>query len=311
MNRRDMLVRSGAAALTLGLYRFPLGWAAGRAEAKRVMVFTRSQGFEHSVVKKGRGGEEPLVHKVVTAMGKKHGFEVHCTKDGRELIPENFAKYDVFLFETTGDLTRDGGDGTPPMPKESKAAFIKAIADGKGYVGCHCASDTFHSPNYLSGKRWINDEAEKVDPYIAMVGGEFGGHGAQQKSKMRVVDPSFPATKDLADFDRNEEWYSLKNFAPDMHVLLVQETEGMKGLDYQRPSFPATWARMHGKGRVFYTSMGHREDVWESDLFQNILLGGMSWASGNVDADVSPNLEKAAPKATTLPVEPAAKNKKK
>jgi type 1 glutamine amidotransferase len=58
---------------------------------------------------------------------------------------------------------------------------------------------------------------------------------------------------------------------------------------------------MHEKGRVFFTSMGHREDVWESKLFQDVLLGGLSWALGNVKADLKPNLTQAAPNASVLP----------
>jgi type 1 glutamine amidotransferase len=99
----------------------------------------------------------------------------------------------------------------------------------------------------------------------------------------------------------HEEWYSLKDYANNLHVLLVQDTEGMKGAPYQRGPYPATWARVHGRGRVFYTSMGHREDVWTNPTFQSILLGGMSWAVRNVDADVSPNLEKAAPHYSEIP----------
>ena len=64
------------------------------------------------------------------------------------------------------------------MPPEGKTAFLKAIAEGKGFVGCHCASDTFHTP----GKRDENQERDKLDPYIAMLGGEFIVHGAQQKA---------------------------------------------------------------------------------------------------------------------------------
>ena len=47
--------------------------------------------------------------------------------------------------------------------------------------------------------------------------------------------------------------------------------------------------------RVFYTSMGHREDVWTNPLFQQVLLGGLSWAAGNVEADVKPNLMEVCP----------------
>ena len=75
----------------------------------------------------------------------------------------------------------------------------------------------------------------------------------------------------------------------------------MQGIEYQRPPYPATWARMHGKGRVFYTSMGHREDVWTSPIFQDILTGGIAWALGDAKADVTPNLAQAAPRASENP----------
>ncbi|MEI6862357.1 MAG: ThuA domain-containing protein, partial [Verrucomicrobiota bacterium] len=67
---------------------------------------------------------------------------------------------------------------------------------------------------------------------------------------------------------------------------------------------PSTWARMQGKGRVFYTSMGHRDDVWTNPAFQSVLLGGINWATGRVDADVTPNLDKVAPKANELQAAP-------
>jgi type 1 glutamine amidotransferase len=102
-------------------------------------------------------------------------------------------------------------------------------------------------------------------------------------------------------FDLTDEWYSLKNFASNMHVLLVQETAGMTGAPYQRPAYPATWAKMHGTGRVFYTSMGHREDVWENPIFQDILFGGISWAVRNVNSRTAPNISKITPDCGTMP----------
>ena len=68
----------------------------------------------------------------------------------------------------------------------------------------------------------------------------------------------------------------------------------------RRPPFPSTWARMHGKGRVFFTAMGHREDVWTSKPFGQVLLGGFSWAMGHTDADITPNIDKVTPKASQL-----------
>jgi type 1 glutamine amidotransferase len=298
INRRELLRLAGGAAAALGASSFPFAWTAPDPEKKKkLLMFTRSQAFEHSVVKRGKDGELSLAEKIVTELGKKHGFEVTCSKDGRDFLPDNIAKFDAFLFETTGDLTKEGGtDNNPAMPPEGKKAFLDAIAAGKGFVGCHCASDTFHS----AGKREENQERDKLDPYIAMLGGEFIVHGAQQTAKMKVTDDSFPGAKGLKDFEKNEEWYALKNFAPDLHVILVQGTEGMKGAMYERPDFPATWARKHEKGRVFYTSMGHREDVWESEVMQNLLAGALSWVYGNVDVDIKPNIDTVAPKSSQL-----------
>jgi len=301
LNRRDLLRHGGLAALALGAARFPLGWTRAADPAKkRVLMYTRSEGYEHDVVKR-KGDKLSLAENIVTDLGAKHGVEVQCEKDGRVFESKDFPKFDAFVFETQGNLLGEKSkDGYPPMSEAGKKALLKAVAEGKGFVGSHCASDTFHSPGFPNN-RWENQEPDKMDPYIRMLGGEFCKHGDQQKAFMRVADPNFPGLKGVKDFDLLEEWYSLRNFAPDLHVILVQDTMGMKNFDYERPNFPATWARMHEKGRVFYTSMGHREDVWQNKVFQDLLLGGLSWALGNVNADIPPNLDKAAPKAKELP----------
>jgi type 1 glutamine amidotransferase len=298
MNRREMLAASGSAALGLGLARFPLGWAAAAdASKKLVLMYTRSVGYEHDVVRR-KGGKLSLAESVVTDLGGKHGFEVVCEKDGRVFLSREFTNFDGFVFETQGDLTAEKSkDDSPPMPAEGKKALLKAVAGGKGFVGSHCASDTFHSP----GPRDRNQGRDKLDPYIAMLGGEFIKHGRQQKAWLRVADGMFPGLKGVKDFELLEEWYALKNFAPDLHVILVQETKGMVDAEYQRPRFPATWARLHHKGRVFYTSMGHRDDVWKNATFQQVLLGGLSWSLGLAKADLTPNLKEATPKAGELP----------
>jgi type 1 glutamine amidotransferase len=97
-----------------------------------------------------------------------------------------------------------------------------------------------------------------------------------------------------------EEWYTHKNFAKDLHVILVMQTKGMKGPEYDRPPFPAAWARMHGKGRVFYTCFAHREDVWTNPVVQAHILGGLGWTMRNVNVDVTPNINKVTPEASIL-----------
>lgn len=305
MNRREMLRNTAGAGLALGLSAFPKSMQTLAADGpkKRLLVYTRSQGFQHDVAAV-REGKECIVDRTWKSLANKHGFDVECTKDGRAILPETLAKFDAIFFYTTGDLTADQAtDKTPAMPKEGKKALLDAIANGKGFIGSHCATDTFHSPT----SRFTNDDAAKIDPYISMIGAEFIRHGDQQPATMQVVDASFPGLEGVSDFKIKEEWYALKNFQPDLHVILVQKTAGMKGEDYQRPNFPATWARMHGKGRVFYTSLGHREDVWANPLFLNLLAGAASWAFGIARADLTPNMQSATPRGTELPRYPSSK----
>jgi type 1 glutamine amidotransferase len=302
MNRRDFLRHTSLAGLALGTAALPLGRAADDKK-HRILMYTRSVGFQHSVVTR-KGGELSLAEKIVTGLGAKNGFEVVCEKDGRVFLSKDFDQFDGFVFETQGDLcAKNSKDNAPPMPPEGKKALLQAVAAGKGFVGCHCASDTFHSP----GNQFANQEADKIDPYLRMLGGEFIKHGRQQKAYMRVVDGGFPGLKGVKDFELHEEWYALKNFAPDLHVILVQDTKGMKDPEYQRANFPATWARKHEKGRVFYTSMGHREDVWENKVFQDLLLGGIAWSLGKGKADLTANLTKVTPDAGKLPPDPRKK----
>ena len=286
-------------------------WAppAARAEdaPKKVLFFSKSSGFEHDMIKQ-KDGKPSKAEKILTELGAKNNIQFTFTKDGSLFTPENIAQYDAFFFYTTGDLTEAGGDKNPPMSKEGKAAFLDAISKGKGFIGTHSATDTFHSPgNKDHGHaRHVEDGAD-ADPYIKMIGGEFIVHGSQQRARQICVDKKFPGMSAVPDdFGPLEEWYSLKDFAPDLHVLLVQDTSGMdksgnnKGA-YDRPNYPSTWVHQFGKGRVFYTSMGHRDDVWANPVFQQVLVGGMNWALGRVDAKVKPNLKQATPQAGVLP----------
>jgi len=294
MNRREWLT---SAAVGVTAASFPGRKArAATGGNRRILFLTKSAGYEHSVVRRA-GNALSHAERVFTQIGAKHGFDITCTKNGSVFLSDDIDQYDAFAFYTTGDLrgpSKDGGDG---MTDRGKARLLELVHGGKGFVGSHCASDTFHSP----GDPWKNQA--RPDPYIAMLGGEFISHGKQQRARMTVASPQFPgAGKWAPGFKLLEEWYSLKNFAPDLHVILREEAYGMEGKQYMRPAFPATWARRHGTGRVFYTSMGHREDVWTNPTFQSMLLGGLAWATGKVDADVKANIDQVTPYGSVLPV---------
>ncbi|MHC4070395.1 MAG: ThuA domain-containing protein [Planctomycetota bacterium] len=292
IGRRDMLRATGVAVLTASA--FPMNWiAAAEKKKQKILYFTRSAGFEHGAVKL-KDGKPSISDRTLTELGKRHGFEVVCTKDGR-VFDGDLGQYDAIAFYTSGDLTKPNKAKTPPMSPEGKKKLLRTIAAGKGFVGFHAATDSFHS----KGPR--NQNQTEVDPYIAMIGGEFIKHGAQQEAIIRAASPKFPGVKQFGKVQKlKEEWYALKNFAKDMHVILIEDNEGMKGDSYQRPPFPMTWARMHRKGRVFYTSFGHRDDIWTNPQVQGIIVGGLAWAMGNVKVDVTPNIAKVTPDAGKL-----------
>ena len=289
-SRRQLLLAGGAAWLGTGTMSRVL--ARPQGSPKKVLFFIKSAGFPHSVVTRS-GGQPSLAETILKKAGKEHGFEVHATKDGRVFEPDKIGEWDAFVFETTGNLTTEGGaEKSPPMSPDGEKAFYDAIRGGKGFLGMHCATDTF---GHFAPR---NKGAE--DPYIEMIGGEFIIHGLQQDVEIEIADPKFPGIAEGfgssgRSFHIKDEWYALKNMPDDLHVILVQVTKGMSGPMYQRPNFPITWARNYGKGRVFYTSMGHREDVWENPMYQGLLLGALGWATGRIDADVTPNIKEVTP----------------
>jgi type 1 glutamine amidotransferase len=279
------------------------------AAPMRVLYFTKSSGFEHSVIQQDNG-KPSVSEKVLTAVAAKNDMVITVSKDGSLFTPEYLKQFDVLLFYTSGDLTSNGTDRYPGIPGTGVSALFDFVSAGGGFVGLHSTSDTFHTQERGGGnnprrlQRYRN-YGEAADPFAKMLGGEFIRHGPQQKAKATVVDPRFPGF-DVAGAELNvqEEWYTLKEFAPDNHVLLVMNTAGMQGGDYLRPNYPLAWVRAHGKGRVGYNAMGHRDDVWDSAYYQAMLVGMLKWAGGRVDADISPNIDKVTPGHATLQAPP-------
>ncbi len=288
--------------------------AADSGPQRKILFFSKSSGFEHAVIS-WKTGQPSFVEKILLELGKKNRWDFTFLKDGTNLNKAYLAQFDAVIFYTSGDMTVPGTDGHPGMPPEGKQALLDYVRGGKGFIGTHSASDTFHTDNesQRGPDRFVN-HGDKADPFVRMLGGEFIKHGAQQEALIKVINPQFPGFEKIgAEFSFLEEWYSLKDFTPDIHVLNVIDAPSMKGDEYKRPPYPVTWARNEGKGRVFYTAMGHREDVWTNPTFQEILAGGIKWALGDVKADIPPNIQTAAPEAYVNPpyIEPKSRAPKK
>lgn len=196
-----------------------------------------------------------------------------------KLSPDNLKNYDGVMFcSTTGDL---------PIP--DKEGFLNWIKEGHGFIGVHAASDTLH--------HWPG--------YLEMLGGEFVHHGKQVGVEAINMDPKNPATAGIPPkwAIKQEEIYNFKDYDPaKVHELL---TLGISPLDGSAGHFAVSWCKMYGKGRVFYTSLGHREDIWDTDpnlpnrinppeiaqKYQDFLLGGIEWALGLQPGDATPQLQ--------------------
>jgi len=250
------------------------------AEPLRILYLTKSSGFEHSVVKR-ENNQLSYSEKILVELGNKNGWQVECTKDASKINAENLKNYDVVIFYTSGDLRQAGTDGQTPMNPKGEQELIQWIKNGGGFLGIHPANDSFHS------------EGDKVSDYVKMLGGEFETHGKQLKGKLEIVSKGHPALGNFPDgWETEEEWYVMKNLNKEaMHVLVLLNpgTERQKQKIYDIPSYPIVWCSTNGKGRVVYNGLGHREDVWDSNEFQELLKSNILWASGQGETQAEPN----------------------
>jgi uncharacterized protein len=324
--------------LVIALFTTP-AFSSFAAEAKRVLVVTVTTGFRHSSIPfaektLAKIGEESKAYTVVdyarqpdvnvprkpnkpkdlapnaddkakakyAADMKKFDEEMaKWTPDFEKQVKETQAKFDdgvkqsleklspanleknkidlVIFANTTGDL---------PLP--DKEGFIKWIEDGHAFAAMHSGSDTFH----------------KFPGYINMLQGEFAGHQAQVPVELIAADKAHPANAGNGD-----KW-SLKQ--EEMYLIKSQDRSKVRSLWYlphhpndpaQTGFFPVSWCRKAGKGNVFYTSLGHREDLWSDDpampgrvnsvemskQYQAHLLGGLKWVLGLAEGSSTPNPE--------------------
>jgi uncharacterized protein len=146
-------------------------------------------------------------------------------------------------------------------------SFVKD--DGKGFVAAHSAATAFFS--------WPE--------FGEMLGGRFDEHPWGIADGTIVVDdPTFPAMRHLPSrFQVHDELYQLKDFSRDK-IHVVAHLDASK-LDLSRPlvhrrdgDFPAAWAKAYGKGRVFYSILGHDADDWDNPLLQQMYVQAIRWS---------------------------------
>ena len=298
MRRRDFLANAAFAAAALPFAPAASKLFAAENNSKKILFFSRSQGFEHSPIKFDNHGE-CLAGKALSKLAKEIGYEVVSTKDGK-VFDGDLSQYSAFIFYTSGDLDKEGGDGQNPMTADGTQNFLNAVRNGAGFLGFHSATDT-----------WRHNTGYKVDPYyetteyVRMLGGEFIIHGEQQEATVEIVDDVLPSLKARKPLWRvHEEWYANKNFAPDMHVLASLQTADMKkeghNKCYDRPAFPCIWSRQEKKGTVLYCALGHKDEFWTNGECDDLLSDLIKTAVGQIKVSTEPNLTLSCPGANML-----------
>lgn len=108
----------------------------------------------------------------------------------------------------------------------------------------------------------------------------------QTEVRARVEDRAHPATRHLGElFELTDDLYQFKDFDRAAVNLLLRLDPA--SLDLASPKvnrrdevFPYSWAKSHGRGRVFYTALGDWEPTWQDPRYRDHLLGGLRWAMG-------------------------------
>jgi type 1 glutamine amidotransferase len=254
--------------------------AAPPANKKRILVIGQTKGFEHDSVPEAMGS--------VWKMGHETGLWDAYMRTDTELLTKgkvgpngkNLDDFNLVVFaSTTGEL--DLSD----QQKKDLLAFVHD--DGKGFVGIHAALDT----NY----KWPD--------YGEMIGAWFDNHPwGTFRAPILNEDSASPITKHLPDgfVKRDEIYQPSKEFARDkVHVLLRLDE---RKLDYNNKNvkrsdhdFAVAWTKNYGKGRVFYSTLGHTNESWNDPDIYRMYFEAIKWALGLSEGSPQPRVRTRPP----------------
>jgi len=216
-----------------------------------VLVFSRTLMFRHASITNGIAA--------IKQLGAENGFRVDATEDASRFTPETLTKYKVVVFlSTSGDI----------LDEEQQEAFRKYIEAGGGLVGIHAA---VHGDVATEGNwPWYGE---------AMCAA-FTNHSAIVPAVVDIEDANNPSTVGLPKrWSRTDEWYNfITSPRGKVRVLASLDETTYKGGTMGK-DHPVAWCKQVGKGRVWYTALGHTEASFTEPLFLQHLLGGIRFAA--------------------------------
>lgn len=222
------------------------------AQSKRILYITHSAGFRH-------GSIEHSID-VLRTLATSRDIQLTATEDVSQINAANLANYDAILFFTSGEL---------PISAQQKADLLAFVRSGHGFGGFHSATDTFY--------QWPE--------YGELIGGYFNGHPWTQEVSITVAYDHPLVLHHAAGFRITDEIYQFRDFARDrVRVLLKLDTSTVnlnaEGVNPNTTDFPLVWTRDYGQGRVFYSALGHFDEVWDHPQYRETLLKAMLYLAG-------------------------------
>ena len=251
---------------------------------RKLLIFSKTNGFRHSSI--------PVGTVAITLLGKKTGaWTATHSEDDSVFEPESLKQFDaVLMLNTTEDIFRPAKMPTEAKAKEEalaredrlKESLVAFVKGGKGLAGVHSATDTY--------KRW--------GAYNDMMGGAFVSHPWHMKVPVKNLAPDHPvnAAFDGKGFDVTDEIYQFRNgtaLGTARKMLLVLDTDKMAAKEVGKGErkdhqFAVSWISTYGKGRTFYCSLGHRDEIYHNPTILKHYLAGLQYALGDLDADATP-----------------------
>lgn len=240
------------------------------AKPRTVLVFSLCKGFKHSSI--------PYWDEALVAMGEKTGaYKATVTYDMEMLKPENLHKFDALVLNNTTQLKLQD----EPVIRQSILDFLKG---GKGILGIHAATDNFYD--------W--PEMQEI------MGGKFTGHpwGSGSTVAVKIDDPDHPLMQAFAGkgFKVKDEiyltdppLYSRQKARVVMSLDMADETTaGVDGGKHKQKDVGLSWVKTVDKGRLFYGSLGHNNDLaWWTPLLQHY-LDGLQFVLGDYPVNTTP-----------------------
>jgi type 1 glutamine amidotransferase len=238
-------------------------------ELPRALFFANPMQSDNDVVRRPRPEALSVAERHFADLSRGR-FDVTITQDGAAVTRARLARYRAVVFFTAINPPGVDVDG-----------LIEWVRDGGAFVGIHSTANTYQAhPDFgaMLGARydrrpWRTREA------------------AQTKVRVRVEDRAHPATRHLGEsFELADDIYQFKDFDRSRVRLLLSLDPA--SLDMENPrvnrrdrDLPVSWAKEHGKGRVFYTALGDWEETWKDPRYRTHLVGGIRWAMGIGDGE--------------------------